>query len=320
MKKKIAKKEKKNCDILLGSSGFIAQQFINRYENRNKFFICLDKKRVKYPSNSRFFKLNINNIIKLKKILKKTSNFYNFNTIWHFAANSDISKSNQDINIDLKDTFNTTLNVLIAIQDLKLRVKKINFSSSSAIYGEGENILMESKVDLKTISHYGSMKLSSEAILSSFCFLHKIKCKIFRFSNIIGPRMTHGLIFDLRNKIKKNRTKLAVLGNGTQTKQYLHIDDLITAMLLVQNKDSSNFNIYNISAGDSGISVKKIVNLFIKINNISPKIIFGKTNFGWLGDVPKFRFNVNKIKKLGWKPKMNSVLAIKKTIQQNLVF
>jgi len=312
-------KKKINCDILIGSSGFIAQQFIKRYNNTHKTFICFDKKIKKYSNNIKFFKININNISKLKKILKKLNNYFSFNTIWHFAANSDISKSNENINIDLKDTFSTTLNILIAIQDLNLKVKKINFSSSSAIYGKSNHNLIENCVNVKTLSHYGSMKLSSESILSSFCFLKNIKCLIFRFPNVIGPGMTHGLIYDLKKKIKKNYRFLKVLGNGSQTKQYLHVGDLIDAMIFINKKDNSKFNIYNISSGDKGISVKKIVNLFVKLNKIAPKIIYGKKNFGWKGDVPKFKFNINKINKLGWKSKSNSEFAVKKAILENLI-
>lgn len=313
------RKKKINCDILIGSSGFIAQQFIKRYNNTNKIFICFDKRKKKYPKNIKFFKININNVSKLKKILKNLNNYFSFNTIWHFAANSDISKSNKNISIDFKDTFSTTLSILIAIQDLNLKVKKINFSSSSAIYGKNNHSLIENCIDIKTISHYGSMKLSSETILSSFCFLKNIKCLIFRFPNVIGPEMTHGLIYDLKNKIKKNINFLKVLGNGSQTKQYLHVSDLIDAMILIDGKDTSKFNIYNISLGDKGISVRKIVNLFVKLNKITPKIIYGKEVYGWKGDIPKFKFNINKINKLGWKSKSNSEIAVKKAILENLI-
>lgn len=316
--KKISKK-KINCDIITGSSGFIAQQFIKRYNNTDKIFICFDKKKKKYSKNIKFFKININNFFELKKILQKLNNYYNFNTIWHFAANSDIRKSNKNINTDFKDTFCTTLSILTAIQDLNLSVKKINFSSSSAIYGKSNFGLVENCVNIKTSSHYGSMKLSSESILSSFCFLNNLKCSIFRFPNVVGPKMTHGLIYDLKKKIKKNFKFLEVLGNGSQTKQYLHVSDLIDAMIFINTKDISKFSIYNISSGDKGISVRKIVNLFVKLNKISPKIIYGKNNFGWKGDIPKFKFNVTKINKLGWKAKTNSEFAVKKAILENLI-
>lgn len=318
MKKK-GKYSKLKCDIILGSSGFIAQHFIKRNKIKNRIFFCIDKKLISYNKNYRFYKLNINDFSKLKKLFKNLTNKYSIDTIWHFAANSDISKSNFNIDIDYKDTFLTTFTILKIIQELNLKIENIFFSSSSAIYGDNEKLLKEDSVNLNTISHYGSMKLSSEAILSSFCHLNNINCKIFRFPNVIGPDMTHGLIFDLKKKISFNKKILKILGNGKQKKQYLHVNDLINAIFYIYKKDKKKFNIFNISAGDEGVTVKEIVNQFIKINNIFPKIFYGKNNFGWPGDIPKFKFNINKIKKLGWKATMDSKLAIKKTIYENLI-
>ena len=234
--------------------------------------------------------------------------------VWHLAANSDIPAGINDPGIDLKNTFLTTFQILCCMK--KYNIKNIHFASSSAIYGDCNNIeISEDHGPLKPISNYGAMKLASEAQISaSFeSFLNKVN--IFRFPNVVGSPATHGVIFDFINKLKINKSVLNVLGDGSQRKPYLHVSDLVNALIYFSDlKSVSNFEIYNIGPNDDGIDVKTIAELVVDTVNKDAKIIFGSGNKGWIGDVSKFRYSIKKINSLGWKPKYNSFEAISKAI------
>lgn len=311
---------KKKINILLGSSGFISSYFLKSKFYKDKNFACIDRKKNHYLNNHFFFKSDLSNKKKLKKILINIGRKYNINEIWHFAANSDIQKSSQNCKIDFKNTFLTTYNLIQNIIETKINVKKIIFASSSAIYGPKENCKIRENIgNLMPISNYGSMKLCSESILYSFAHLKNIKCFIFRFPNVVGPHLTHGLIYDLIKKIKKNKNILKILGNGYQKKQYLHVDDLINAMnfIVKKKKFKDNLQIFNVSGIDDGIEVRKIVEKFVSLNNLKPKIYYEKKRVGWMGDIASFRYDISKIKKQGWKPKFNSIESIIKCIKEN---
>jgi UDP-glucose 4-epimerase len=315
---------KKKINILLGSSGFISLAFLKRKENINKKIYRLDKKKnTLFTKGYRFVQIDLSNFKKVDKLLKKISKNFLINEIWHFAANSDIQKGSMNPEIDLKDTFLTTFNIINTITINKIKIQKFIFASSSAIYGYKKNIkINENMKMLEPISNYGAMKLASENLISAFSKLQKIPCFVFRFPNVIGPNMTHGLIFDLIKKFKLNNKKLLILGNGTQQKQYLHVEDLLDAMYFVINskKTKSNLHVYNIAGNDKGVSVKYIVNKFIAINKINPVIKYQKQNYGWPGDIPKFNYSIKKLKNLGWQPKINSSESVNKAIKENKIY
>lgn len=313
----------KKINLVFGSSGFIAHSFLNCKENASKKFLCIDKKnKFLINPNHRFIKLNICNYKKLEYVFKKIISKYKIGEIWHLAANSDIKKGSQNPKIDFEDTFKTTFNIIEALNNSKTKVEKFIFASSSAIYGYKKNIkIKENLGDLKPISYYGAMKAASENLLSSYSFLNNTKCFIFRFPNVVGPYLTHGLIYDLIKKLKKNNNKLYVLGDGYQKKQYIHVDDLLLSMHLVTRKVESKekLNIFNIAGEDNGIYVREIVKKFLNINNLKPKVIYQNKSYGWPGDIPKFRYNINKVKKIGWRPKWNSKDSIEKCIYENRI-
>ena len=159
------------------------------------------------------------------------------------------------------------------------------------------------------------MKLASEAILSSYSFSNKIKSFIFRFPNVVGKNLTHGVIFDLSRKILTNKKHLKVLGNGEQCKPYSNVDEIIHCMMyLIKVKNLKLVNFYNIGTNDKGVKVKEIVKLLVKKFNYKKKIVYEKKNIGWKGDIAEYSYSTKKINKLGYKFKMSSILAIKKAI------
>lgn len=235
--------------------------------------------------------------------------------VWHMAANSDIPAGVPDANVDLRDTFMTTFNTLELMKETKVPV--IAFASSSAIYGDlGTQPLVESIGPLLPISNYGAMKLASEAVISAAAESYLERAFIFRFPNVIGVPATHGVMLDFVRKLAATPDMLEVLGNGTQQKGYLHVEDLVDAMLFIRAKAGEKVALFNIGAGDEGVTVKFIAEETVRACYPGASIAYGEGNRGWVGDVPRFVYSVEKLERLGWKPKLGSVEAVRKAMRQ----
>jgi len=171
---------------------------------------------------------------------------------------------------------------------------------------------------LLPISMYGASKLGAEGIISAFCNMFDMQAWIFRFANVVGKKQTHGVGFDFIKKLKKNSNKLEILGDGTQSKSYIHISDVIEVMLFVIKNSKERVNIFNV-ATDDYTTVNEIARIVIeemKLKNVEFVYTGGKR--GWKGDVPVVRFDITKIHKLGWKAKYNSREAVRLSIQDLL--
>jgi UDP-glucose 4-epimerase len=234
---------------------------------------------------------------------------------WHLAANSDIPAGVSDAAVDLKDTFMTTFFTLEVMRQLS--IPRLAFASSSAIYGDhGSTSLVEDLGPLLPISNYGAMKLASEAVISAAVESFLTQAWVFRFPNVIGVPATHGVILDFVRKLRKSPDYLHVLGDGTQQKGYLHVDELIDAMLWVHDHAREKRAVYNIGSDDSGVTVKFIAEETIRVVQPSAAIKYGHEDRGWVGDIPKFVISIDKIKRLGWTAKMNSMTSVIKAISE----
>ena len=253
----------------------------------------------KYLKNKSFyfFKLDLDKNLKNKKLnnLLKRSNLQE---VWHLAANSDIQSGVDDSNVDYRDTFLTTFNLIKIIKPYLNKDTKFIFSSSSAIYGNLKTKIHEKSAPYMPQSNYGAMKLASEGIISSFSFSNNIKSYIFRFPNVVGTNLTHGVIYDLSKKILSRSNNLKVLGNGNQRKPYSSVDEVIDCMIyLVKNKSKDNVSFYNIGTNDKGVKVRNIVKMLVKKFNYQKKIIYEKNNIGWKGDIPHYSYSTSKMEK-----------------------
>jgi UDP-glucose 4-epimerase len=247
----------------------------------------------------------------------KTEEFFDVDEVWHLAA--DPSVKNSTVKTFFEE-LKITRNILEAC--VKNNVKRILFTSSSTVYGEAVPNTPEN-YETKPISFYGASKLSCESLISAYCFLYKIQGFIFRLANIIGKNSTHGVIYDFIHKILKNNKNLEILGDGTQTKSYLHIDDCIEAMITARDNAKDLINIFNVGSKDWN-NVKEIADIVVEemINanliNVKPEYHFtgGEEGRGWKGDVKKMLLSGRKLEKIGFKPKLSSNNAIRETAKE----
>jgi UDP-glucose 4-epimerase len=261
---------------------------------------CLDFK------NFKFLKKDLLDFEKIKKASK------GIERVWHLAANSDIAAGGKTTDVDLKIGTLATYNVLEA---MRLNdVREFVFSSTSAIYGEAEvRPTPESYGPLLPISFYGASKLACEALTTAFAHNYKMKTWIYRFANIVGSHTTHGAIHDFIKKLKKNPNALEVLGDGKQSKSYLHVDDCLDGMFFGLENSHSEVNLFNLSS--EGIcSVAQIAEAVIKGLKLNAEIKFTGGSRGWPGDVARVYLDGKKLQQLGFKPKLDSIAAVKKAV------
>ncbi len=305
--------------LVAGGAGFIGSHLIDLLLKNGDEVVCVDnyfigtKKNIEHLKDNSHFKLyeqDLCDIEALDKIFYEEKIEY----VYHLAANSDIQASAGNPIIEYKNTYTTTFNLLECMR--KHEVKKMFFASTSAVYGEkeGKNV-SELEQDLRPISYYGASKLGSEAIISAYSYMNDMKVLIFRFPNVIGPRLTHGVIFDFIKKLKLDSTQLTILGDGTQTKPYIYVSDLVEAIVRFKDVKETGITIYNlgVTTQTSVTAIANIVTEKMGLKGIPYNYTGGKG--GWKGDVPKFQYDLSKIHNTGWKAKYESDKAVELTVE-----
>ena len=218
-----------------------------------------------------------------------------------------------DPDIDLRDTFQTTYSA--AKICTRFDIREFCFASTSAIYGDHSGVSVpEHAGPLVPISNYGAMKLAAEAIISALAESQLTTSWIFRFPNVVGARATHGVIYDFLDKLDATPGELQVLGNGAQCKPYLLAQDLISAMLFIVENTHERRNCFNIGPADDGVTVREIAEIVVAQRAPSARIVYGEGDRGWIGDVPRFSYCIDKLANLGWSPRRSSRMAIEEAV------
>jgi UDP-glucose 4-epimerase len=233
----------------------------------------------------------------------------------HLASNPDIARAAIEPDIDFREGTHLTNNVLEAMR--RSGTKTILYASGSGIYGDlGEIEANEDYGPLLPISTYGASKLAGEALISSYCHMFDFAGRVFRFGNVVGPRQTHGVGFDFLRQLLKDRRKLKILGDGTQSKSYIHVSDVVNAVLLAAGKSAGKFAVYNVATGDY-ITVAEIAELAVECAGLKPGTVnfeYTGGNRGWKGDVPVVRLNTDRIRALDWVPHAGSGEALRESM------
>lgn len=230
------------------------------------------------------------------------------------ASNPDIARAVTEPRIDFDQG---TRIVESTVEASRIAgVKRIIFASGSGVYGEVGNTLLAETSPLNPISTYGASKIAGETLLTAYAYMFGIETLIFRFANVVGSRQTHGVGFDFIKRLKADPTHLRVLGDGNQSKSYIHVSDVVSAVLMMDQISSEKVNCFNVSTTDR-ITVNEIADLAIEclkleLNGVNIQRTGGDR--GWNGDVPLVVLDSTKIRDLGWTPKMTSMEAMKNAL------
>jgi UDP-glucose 4-epimerase len=238
--------------------------------------------------------------------------------VFHFAANPEVRVSTTNPDIHFSENVVATFNLLEAMR--KNDVTQLVFASSSSVYGEPPQIPVDEETPLRPVSVYGASKAACENLIHAYAKLYGFRAVALRYANVVGPRLRHGVIWDLINKLRKNPHELEILGDGKQVRSYIYIDDAVEATLLAWKKTNDAYAAYNVAAAD-WITVDEVADQVIEamgLTNVKKTYKPVLHGVGWPGDVKKIALKIDKIKQLGFKPQLNSKEATKLTAK-NLI-
>jgi UDP-glucose 4-epimerase len=242
--------------------------------------------------------------------------------VFHLAANADIKDGWQHPRKDLEQNTIATFNVLEAMR--ANGVKRIAFSSTGSVYGEAlvtpDRPTPETDAFPIQTSLYGASKTAGEGLLAAYAEGAQIdEAYIFRFVSILGERYTHGHVFDFYKQLIEHPDRLRVLGDGTQRKSYLYVQDCIDAMLHVTRRATArdakhHTQVYNLGTPEF-VQVNDSIRHICAALGLQPKLEYTGGNRGWIGDNPFIFLDTKKIQSTGWKPKLTIEQGIIKTLR-----
>jgi UDP-glucose 4-epimerase len=237
--------------------------------------------------------------------------------VYHFASNPDIARAMREPDIDFWQGTYLTQNLLEGMRIA--RVGLLVYASGSGVYGDtGLKPVSEDWAPMLPISTYGASKLAGEALISAYCHMFGLRAWAFRFANVVGPRQTHGVAYDFIRKLRRDPGRLEILGDGTQSKSYIHVSDIVGAIQHVLRSAPGPFGYYNV-ATDDYLDVKTIADLVIAEMGLTDVALrFTGGDRGWKGDVPVLRFDLAKIHALGWRAAFSSHEAMRRSIRAML--
>ncbi len=307
--------------LITGGAGFIGSHLADLLVDGNHQVVALDNLSLGTKENIRhlaqhknfiFMKEDLLHLDRLKKIFRTNK----FDAVFHLAANSDIAASAAHPEMDLNNTFQTAWNTLECCR--LFEAGKFVFASSSAVYGDARRKLAEGSGPLSPVSYYGAGKLASEAFIAAYAAMNHMQSWIVRFPNVVGPRMTHGVIHDFVKKLRANPRELTILGDGRQKKPYVDVRDLVGAIYFIFQNAGERLNYFNAGVKDR-ITVTRIARIVcaeMGLKQVQFHYTGGTT--GWLGDVPDYRYDLKKLNGLGWKAAHSSAEAVRLAVRSIL--
>ncbi len=308
--------------LVVGGAGFIGSHLCDALLAENKDVVCVDnfslgtKKNIEHLKECKRFKVYEKDASVLEELDEVFAN-ERPDYVYHLAANSDIQASALDPQVEYCNTYTTTFQILSCMR--KYDVKNLFFASTSAVYGDKRDVVLdENTPNLSPISYYGAAKLGSEALISAFTYMNDMKALVFRFPNVIGSRLTHGVIFDFIHRLENDKSQLRILGDGKQSKPYIYVTDLVEAIIKFQDVKEKGVTLYNVGVeGETSVThIADIICEEMKLQNVKYNYTGGEG--GWKGDVPRFCYCIDKIHNAGWKAHYSSDEAVRKTVRENI--
>lgn len=313
--------------LVTGGAGFIGSHLVDQLMSMGFFVRVVDNLssgslgNIKgWLGNSRFEFIHAD----LKDLTVAKKSVEGVEVVFHLAANPEVRVGEVDPSVHFNENLLVTFNVLEAMREVRA-VRVIVFSSSSTIYGEPERFpTPEDYGPLLPISVYGASKLGCESLISSYCHVFSLRGVILRLANIVGKRANHGVIIDFIHKLRRNPKELEILGDGSQSKSYLHVKDFINAVFTALESFLNRETIveaFNVGSLDK-VDVKRIAEIVCEemgLKNVKFKFTGGiNGGRGWRGDVKTMLLSTDKLLNLGWRPSLNSEGAIRLSCRELL--
>ena len=304
--------------LVTGGAGFIGSHLVDRLAaegHQVRVIDNLSSGRLENLAHRRDVEVIIGDLKNPQDVQKAVRGV---DAVFHFAANPEVRVSTTNPDIHFNENVVTTFNLLEAMR--KNDVTQLVFASSSSVYGEPDEIPVDENAPLRPVSVYGASKAACEHLIHAYAKLYGFRAVALRYANVVGPRLRHGVIWDLINKLRKNPHELEILGDGKQVRSYIYIDDAVEATLLAWKKTTDTYAVYNVAAAD-WITVDEVADLVIEamgLTNVKKTYKPVLHGIGWPGDVKKIALKIDKIKQLGFKPQLNSKEAVKLTAK-NLI-
>jgi UDP-glucose 4-epimerase len=288
---------------IVGGAGFIGSHFVDHLALNGHEIKVIDNlcsgtlSRVSTHINQPYFEF-IN--AEASDTPALASAFENVDTVVHLASNPDIAAAMSNPRIDFLQGTALTESVVEAVRIAG--VKTLLYASGSGVYGDVTFKPIKESEQLLPVSPYGASKLAGESLLSAYAYMFDFKSIAFRFANVVGPRQTHGVGYDFLNKLKKNNKQLEILGDGTQTKSYIHVKDIVTGVLHAEKNSNKFYDVFNISTSDylSVLEIAELAIIVMGLDKTQVALKLGASDRGWKGDVPKIQLDSSKLKDLGW--------------------
>jgi UDP-glucose 4-epimerase len=309
--------------FVAGGAGFIGSHLVRHLltESRAENIVVYDNFSSGKMWHLREFIHNSHlNIVKgdIKDLPKLTEAIAGAQIVYHFASNPDIAKAMAQPDIDFWEGTYLTQNVLEAMR--VSGVKRIVYASGSGVYGEtGLHEVVEGSSSFLPISTYGASKLAGEALICAYCHMFEMQGLVFRFANVVGPHQTHGVGYDFVRRLLRDPSQLVILGDGNQSKSYVHVEDVISAMQWIVGQGWRGFEYFNVATEDY-VTVREIADLVVQhlgLNEVAYAFTGGAR--GWKGDVPTVRFNTQKLRARGWRNRRTSREALRDSIDSMIV-
>jgi UDP-glucose 4-epimerase len=241
-------------------------------------------------------------------------------TVVHLASNPDIARAATEPAVDFDQ--GTLLTHHVAEAARRGGVQRVLYASGSGVYGDlGEHEVAEDYGPLVPVSTYGASKLAGEALFASYAAMFGLTVRAFRFGNVVGPHQTHGVGYDFVRRLLDDPTQLRILGDGQQSKSYIHVSDVVAAVLLAAQQARTPFDVFNVATGDY-VTVTEIAELAMEVVGLQA----GSTRFeytggdrGWKGDVPVVRINTDRIRAIGWSNERTGRQALQASMESMTV-
>lgn len=233
--------------------------------------------------------------------------------VFHLAANADVRHGTEHPRKDLEQNTIATSSVLEAMRQAGIR--RIAFASTGSVYGETAVIPTPEDAPFPVqTSLYGASKLAAEGLIQAYAEGFGVQAWIFRFVSILGERYTHGHVIDFYRQLVKHPLELRVLGDGSQRKSYLYVQDCLSAIFTALERAGDKVNIFNLGT-DEYCRVADSVRWISEHLKLDPVIHHSGGDRGWVGDNPFIFLDTSRIRALGWKPELSIREAVLSTVR-----